>query len=355
MGKGKKYKRRYTRGQPHLTRRRGKSKNWAGWIDGAEVSLGTPDRDEALRRLEELAAERRRAQTRTRPARRIKLAELAFKFVEAGQPPRFTAKTISTYGYRLARFVEWAEGKGAVYNTSVNYTLMLAFTKERTDGGASAATVNRDVTAVRRMFAYGKRAQIIEVDPFEQPVFKELKLKEPRPDPRATTLSPEQIDKFLDKADEVSAMAYASLYRLTAGSGIRMDEARHVDESDINAEAGVLVITPKADWTTKGYRYRDIPVSDATIEAVRVFVRTRDNVALDDKAVWKELQRVRELVGLPHFSMHDLRRAWASAVHANGASLKQVSVWLGHRDVATTERYIRLYTSASEGRRFLPR
>jgi site-specific recombinase XerD len=53
--------------------------------------------------------------------------------------------------------------------------------------------------------------------------------------------------------------------------------------------------------------------------------------------------------------MHDLRRAWASAMHANGASLKMVSVWLGHADIATTERYIRVYTSETRGHEYLPR
>jgi integrase len=71
--------------------------------------------------------------------------------------------------------------------------------------------------------------------------------------------------------------------------------------------------------------------------------------------VWEEVERVRKLASLPHFSMHDLRRAWASAVHANGASLKQVSVWLGHAEIQTTERYIRVYLDETTGHQYLPR
>jgi site-specific recombinase XerD len=50
-----------------------------------------------------------------------------------------------------------------------------------------------------------------------------------------------------------------------------------------------------------------------------------------------------------------LRRAWASAMHANGASIKQVSVWLGHPTIAVTERYIRIFATESTGHEFLPR
>jgi integrase len=53
--------------------------------------------------------------------------------------------------------------------------------------------------------------------------------------------------------------------------------------------------------------------------------------------------------------MHDLRRAWSSAMHANGASLKQVSLWLGHSGVAVTERYVRGFATEVTGHEFLPR
>jgi integrase len=78
-------------------------------------------------------------------------------------------------------------------------------------------------------------------------------------------------------------------------------------------------------------------------------------VRLDDKATWDAIRRVREELKLPKFSMHDLRRAWASAMHANGASIKQVSVWLGHSTTAVTERYVRIFSTESTGHEFLPR
>ena len=158
-----------------------------------------------------------------------------------------------------------------------------------------------------------------------------------------------------ETAAKACHVGYSSLFRVTAGSGIRMDEARHLEASDIDVEKGVLTVTPKKDWTTKGYRYRDIPVSKATAEAGLAFVANKDKVPLSQRSVWEEVERVRKLASLPHFSMHDLRRAWASAVHANGASLKQVSVWLGHAEIQTTERYIRVYLDETTGHQYLPR
>jgi integrase len=42
-------------------------------------------------------------------------------------------------------------------------------------------------------------------------------------------------------------------------------------------------------------------------------------------------------------------------MHANGASIKQVSVWLGHSSIQVTERYIRAFRAESTGHEFLPR
>lgn len=153
----------------------------------------------------------------------------------------------------------------------------------------------------------------------------------------------------------MSKPGYAALFRLTAASAIRIDEARHYDADDVDEKGGILTITPKKSWTTKEYRYRDIPISKNTAKAALDFVKIRDTVLLDDKSVWNDIQRVRAATDLPKFSIHDLRRAWASAMHANGASIKQVSVWLGHSSIDVTERYIRVFHAGSTGHEFLPR
>ena len=356
-------KRKYILGQPHLLRRRGKKKLWTGWIEGREVALGTADRVEAQRRLDELVAQARRdpAAKRGGAARGASdapaplLSELGMQFIQHCQPPRHTKKTAASYAHRVLKFIEWAEDRKIRRADEVTFKVMSSFVRSRTAAGNGAATINRALTAVRRMYAFAKREGLIEQNPFKQEEFAELKLREPRPKPNATTLSPSQIDAFLDKADEMAKPGYAALFRVTAGSAIRIDEARHFEASDVDARRGILTITPKKNWTTKGYRYREIPISAKTAAAALALVAVREAIALDDKSVWKEIQRIRKAAGLPQFSMHDLRRAWASDVHANGASLKQVSVWLGHADVQTTERYIRVFEGKSTGHEFLPR
>ncbi len=123
----------------------------------------------------------------------------------------------------------------------------------------------------------------------------------------------------------------------------------------IDEKRGYITVTPKDGWQPKSYRFRTIPVSRATCDAALEFIGERDNIRLDDKATWDAVRIVREKLKLPKFSIHDLRRAWASAMHANGATLKQVSVGLGHSSIGVTERYIRVFETESAGHEFLPR
>ena len=165
---------------------------------------------------------------------------------------------------------------------------------------------NRDLVTLSSMFAFAKREGHVAANPWRTEDFRELKLREPRPKPNAITLSPQQLDAFLDAAEKLCAPAYGALFRLTAGSGIRIDEARHLDLADVRVvdEQGgkaELTVTPKPGWTSKGYRYRTVPIPMATATAARTFVEGRGKFAFDDATTWKHLNKVREAVGLPRF------------------------------------------------------
>jgi site-specific recombinase XerD len=338
---------------PHLLRQRGKKKLWTGWVEGEEVALGTADPVEAKRRLDAVAEERRRSETYGSAIEATALTTLAAQFIEHIQPPRHTPRTAATYGDRVVTFTEWAERAGIALATEIDFKILARYVRERTDNGISARTVNRDLVPIAQMFAFGKRTGVVPANPITGENYRDLRHREPVPAPNRWTLTTQHVDDVVAKAAEVLAPAYASLIALVAGSGIRIDEARHIDERDIDDEQRLLRITPKPGWVTKNYRFRQVPVSAKTLEAAHSFVSTRDKVSLESKAIWNQVQRVRILLELPHFSPHDLRRAWASGLHERGASLKQISVLLGHGSLGVTERYVRLTEAA--GHEFLPR
>src|SRR3990167_6586240 len=53
---------------------------------------------------------------------------------------------------------------------------------------------------------------------------------------------------------------------------------------------------------------------------------------------------IRTKAGLQDARLHDLRHSYASMAIASGAGLAEVKELLGHRDIATPQRYVHLYT-----------
>jgi integrase len=322
-------------------------------LAGAEVSLGTADAIEASKRLNELAAERERASRADQATKAIRLALLAAKYIESVQPPHRSPRTAQSIESRVLQFVEFAEEQQVVEANALNIRLLQHFIDARSKAGASARTINRDLTPIMNMIRFGERGELLGPSPLNAEAYRSLRLREPTPAPNLRALSDAQVDAFIKRAYEILHVVYASLFELLAGCGARLDEACHLDVSDLDVARRIVRITPKPGWSTKNYRFREIPASEATLKAARLFIRSRCEVSLDRKAIWNQLQRVRKEVGLPKFSPHDLRRAWASAMHQRGASLKAISVWLGHGSLGVTERYVRVVEM--DGHRFLPR
>ena len=61
-------------------------------------------------------------------------------------------------------------------------------------------------------------------------------------------------------------------------------------------------------------------------------------------ALQKIWERVRHDAGLDDVRLHDLRHSYASFAIDCGAGLAEVKELLGHKDIATTQRYVHLYT-----------
>ncbi len=351
----RKRKRNHAAGVPHLFRQRGKNRIWSALIEGQEVSLRTSDAIEANRRLHAVAEERERAARARTEAPPTLLSELGAKYIEYIQPPRMTKKSARSYQNRVLAFIEWAEKHEVTQADQVTFKLMSSYVRERSKS-VSATTVNRDVVPVARMFAYGKREELLSANPFRNDDFKELKLREAERRSNATTLSPDDVAAVIRTACELLHPGHAALVAMVAGSGLRIDEARHIEPSDIkitDEEKGFIDVSAKRDWQPKSYRWRRVPVTRATCDAALEFIKHRNDVRLDDKAAWDALKRVEEHLELPHFSMHDLRRAWGSGLHSRGASLKLVSVLLGHSGVAVTERYLRIFHGEHDAHAYL--
>lgn len=321
---------------PHVYRRPGRLGLYA-YIDREhkDISLGTDDEAQAHAKLAELLND---GGLRALAEGRKPLATLFDEYRERSRT-NHTKKTAYENDLNGGRVLLWLEQRGIASadqiskQTIEDYKTARRFMDGR-DGKVSAARINRELTtwrsAMRLAVEQGEAHRSI-IDAFEL-------LREPRPLPHRPGLTKAEIDRFLAAEPH---KGYRALFRLAVGSGLRDDELRHLEKTDLRPP--LIVVTPKPGWTTKGYRYRAVPVTRATMAAARAFLKERDGMALEAKTVWKRVQAARKRARIKkHFSLHDLRRAYASHALAAGYRLEEIQRWLGHADLVTTQRYLRV-------------
>jgi integrase len=235
----------------------------------------------------------------------------------------------------------------------------------------SPVTANRVFSNFRRLCGWCVEREIIEINPCAG-------LKAPSPErSRDRVLSDEEI-RAAWKAFDAVGYPFGDLAKLLLLTGQRLREVAAAPWSEFDLEGKVWRL-PKE--RTKGGVGLEIPLSDAVLAILRslprfearggqaAFLFTLSGVKpLDDFSKGKlridarmltELRRERgdETVALEHWTMHDLRRSFASGSASLGIAPHIVEAVLGHRGgvVSGIARIYNRFDYAGEKRAALER
>lgn len=337
----------------HVYRRKDRRGLYA-YLSRAEphVSLQTDDEEEAARRLAELLKSRRLQEAAAPEGPLAGLFGASLLRTQTNNADN----TAYNRGRDGLRILAWLAEHRVVSVLQVNRALVERYKEDRLADEVGPARINAELGAWKAAMRIA-----VERETVPEAVLRAfIRLKEPRPAPHQRGLTLDEISDFLCAVEDER---YFWLFRATAGSGIRFDEAVHLHEKWI-ADASLTITPldpgecpchPVKGWKTKNYRYRTIPVSPEAVAAARAYAAVKHSMALDPKSVWKELQRARKAAGSTwHWSMHDLRRAWGSHLLAMGCKLSDLSRWYGHGDLLTTMRYLRVVEDESPDPASLP-
>ena len=263
--------------------------------------------------------------------------------------------TIEAYGRDLLRFLAALDSSGHRSAACADFTTaaVRAHLTELMSSDYARASVDRKRAALSSFARYLVRQGLLPRNPVA--VLRQPRVRRTLP----TTFPEAELVSVLDKAHtgDFPAVRNLALLEMLYGSGLRISELLGLRPARMDLSRGTLRVLGK------GAKERVVPLSRKAAEAMKDYVRARreflDTQRIPEPGVlWlsdrgKPLTRFRafqivrsELAELhgEKTSPHVLRHCFATHLLDHGADLRAVQELLGHRSLATTEKYTHVST-----------
>jgi integrase len=163
----------------------------------------------------------------------------------------------------------------------------------------------------------------------------------------------EEYERLLVAANETDARAYV-IALLGGEAGLRCGEMMALEWSDVDFRKGQMTIQ-RSIWKghvtiPKGGRLRYVPMTARLSDGLRshrhlksrFVVCTDDGEPLSQRLVQGLVLRAARRANLKNVGVHTLRHTFCSHLAMEGAPARAIQDLAGHRDLATTQRYMHL-------------
>jgi integrase/recombinase XerD len=263
--------------------------------------------------------------------------------LEQGASPR----THEAYTRDLLRFTAYARSRGASSPVDMGARELRDYLYHLKDLGLAAASIRRNVSAVRSYYRFLLGEGHFVRDPSER-------LETPRrwrTLPEVLTVA--EIEQLLaaPTLDDPLVFRDRALLELAYGAGLRVGEWITLGVRDVLLDEALVRVFGK------GSKERLVPIGRTAIGAVAVYLRelrprlekglgkgvlllNARGEPMTRMGAWKILRKHVERAGIAkRVSPHTLRHSFATHLLEGGADLRAVQEMLGHADISTTQIY----------------
>ncbi|HUI29458.1 MAG TPA: tyrosine-type recombinase/integrase [Candidatus Acidoferrales bacterium] len=281
----------------------------------------------------------------------MKLRELIDSFLEFLKKEKGASeKTLSTYEQSLREFdnflCEYSGGADPSINSLLEESVR-GFLVELDKRHNNRRTVRKKLSSIRSFAKYLVKFEYVERD------FTGFISTPKAAKPIPVYIEEEGIRNLLG-ATPKSAKDFRdiAMIELLYGTGMRVSELCNLDEKDIDFDSRLVTVLGKRR------KQRVIPVIDRAIDAVRNYLKVRDEtsgrkvsnlfVSSNGKrmlpaSVYRIVaRRIREVSDVERRGPHTLRHSFATHLLNHGADLEAVRQLLGHESLSTTQVYTHL-------------
>jgi len=254
--------------------------------------------------------------------------------------------SLEAYHRDLTRYLTYLAGRGR-QATSLDRTEVPRYLLALREAGLNPRSVARHLSAIRQLHRFLVRQGRAAEDPTAH-------LEAPRPWRRLPgVLSSEEVDRLLAVRETGAPqdLRNRAMLELMYASGLRVSELVGLRLGDVDLGVGVVRVVGKGD------RERLVPVGDAAIASLQVYLRGgrpflaknrpsdclflgRHGGGLTRQMFWNVIKKAAVDAGITKpVTPHTLRHSFATHLLEHGADLRSVQLMLGHADIGTTQIY----------------
>lgn len=257
--------------------------------------------------------------------------------------------SVEAYRRDLEKLRKWLSERGKEFEAVADYGELLEFLAAQHDAGASDATLARRLAAIRVFYRYLLETRRISTDVRPSALGPKLWSRLPK------SLNPGAIEALLASGEgtdpestrdrAILEVLYATGCRVSELCGLTLDRVSLDDEyvrcfgkgnKERIVPLGARAIVALRDWLRIGR-----PAWSTPAFPTPALFLTKTGRPMHRGKVWEIVKDAARRAGLPTrgVSPHVLRHSFAIHLLENGADLRAVQELLGHRSIATTERY----------------
>ena len=259
---------------------------------------------------------------------------------------RYSRHTVTSYKNDIDQFMGWLDRvRPGADLVSVNHADVRGWMVSLLEEGASAGTVHRKMSALRTLFRYMRRHELISADPMTG-----LKLPK-KPKQLPVFVAEDALSKLFDEfsfGDNFSGIRDRTVVEFLYLTGMRRSELTGLRDADVDFSAGQVRVTGKRD------KQRVIPLTAGFVKSLRSYIEAREEKGFSggwffvtdrgnkmyDRAVYNIVTRYLAMVTtVEKKSPHVLRHTFATHMLNRGADLTSIKELLGHASLSATQVY----------------
>ena len=270
------------------------------------------------------------------------------------QARKCSPNTIKAYTGNLQRFLSFIEERGIPDVRSVSRNDCKAYQAALSASSYSPQSVHAFLRAVRRFFGYLERTGRILINPTEDVPYPKLGNRLPR-----DILTLTEIRKLLDGPDTGTPVGIRdrTILETFYSTGIRIGELCALTVHDVDLSGGYVRINQG-----KGGKDRVVPLGRHATAYMKEYLRhvrsrwtrkrreeralflgERCHRPLNPLILGRLITQYAQAAGIRKtITAHSLRHTCATHMLAGGADIVYVQRLLGHADITTTQRYLRV-------------